>query len=234
MGVFARFFFGLETYNQIFISIAVALAFLGLSMFESFWENQFENIFNTEDSQCGSRWLAFLLSLGWCLDFGFAWLMANNNIDKFEKKPYHPYGKSHCKTSCFNDNKFLSHNSLIHMAWFSFVPMMFFYFAVTKTVKYTNNQLNLIKYAKQFMDMKNLIIRLALYGLVNVPIILSAFITLKVWWCDLIFKFAMAFLWCVLYRWLLPMVKRSMDNYLASDMFAPWMNHNDEERGGLI
>ena len=238
LGIFARFFFGLETFNQIFIGIAFALMFFGLSCFTEFWETQFSQVFNSDSSSCFSRWLAFLLSFGFIADFVFCWFLAKKNITTFEKKQVHPFAKSTCKTQCFKSlgkPVYLSNNSLIGLAWFSFVPMMFLYYALTSSVKYSNNQLNMIKYIAQFKDVKGMVMKVVLYTLVNVPIIVSAWYTIKKdWKLDLIFKFGMSFLWVIMYRWIAPVIKKSSEIFVMADMFAPWMDGDDEAKEGLI
>ena len=238
LGVFARFFFGLETYNQLFIGIALALMFIGLSMFDEFWENQFSQIFNSESSSCMARWLAFFFWLGFIADFVFCWFRAKKTVSTFEHKKVHPFAKSSCKSKCFvsgGKRAYLSHNSLIGLAWFSFVPMMFLYYSITGSVKYSNNQLNMIKYLAQFKDKKGMIIKMFLYILANVPIIVSAWYSIKGnWKHDLLFKFGMSLLWVIMYRWVVPIIKKSADIYIMADMFAPWMDGDDEQKEGLI
>lgn len=237
MGIWARFFFGAETISQILIGVGLGLGIFGISLFDQFWESQLSNIFNSESSSCLARWLAWLLSVGFIGDFIFAWFMAGYQIKSFENINYHPYAKSSCSQKCLNNPKeklFLSNSSLVSMAWFSFVPMILLYFALTGSVKYSNNQLNLIKYASQFKDYGKMIIKLVLFIIVNVPIIVSAFVQVHSWKMDLLFKFAMSALWVILYRWVHPFIKKKMDIFIGSDMFAPWMNDNDEEKKGLI
>jgi len=238
LGIFARFFFGLETYNQIFLGIGFALVFFGLSYFDEFWENQFGNIFNMDSSSCVKRWLAFLIWIGTIADFVICFYLAKKNIKTFEGKKIHPFAKSMCKNKCHLSGpgrKYLSHNSLISMAWFSFVPLMFLYCSITSSVKYSNNQLNMIKYISQFKDKKAIIIKLILVALLCTPIIASAWYTIqKNWLHDLGFKFGMAVLWLILYRWFVPVIKKSADIYIMSDMFAPWLDGDDEQKVGLI
>lgn len=238
LGIFARFFFGLETYNQIFIGIGLALVYFGLSMFDEFWENQFSQIFNMESSSCISRWLAFLIWIGTIADFTLCYFLAKKNVASFEGKKIHPFSKSTCKNTCLvsgGKRAYLSYNSLVSQAWFAFVPLMFLYCSMTSSVKYSNNQLNMIKYISQFKDKKKMIIKIILIAVLNIPIIVSAWYSIKGnWMYDMAFKFGMAFLWLILYRWFVPVVKKSADLFIMSDMFAPWMDGDDEEKKGLL
>ena len=237
LGLWARFFFGAETFSQILIGVGLGLGFAGISFFDQFWEDQFSNIFNSDSSKCLSRWLAWLLSLGFVADFVFAFMLANNQIRTFENIEYHPYAKSSCSSKCLNNPKerlYLSNSSLVSLAWFSFVPMIMFYFAITGSVKYSNNQLNLIKYSSQFKDKGKMLMKIALFTLVNAPLIVSAFVKLHPWKMDLAFKFAMSLLWVIMYRWVFPLIKKKTEIFIGSDMFAPWMNDNDEEKKGLL
>ena len=237
LGIFARFFFGYETYSQILIGIGLAIFYLGLSLFDQFWEDQFSQIFNMESSKCSARWMAFLLWIGFIGDFVFSYFIAQKNIKIFENRAVHPFAKSTCRT-CFNvggKRVFLSNNSLISMAWFSFVPMMLAYYSITSSVKYSNSQLYMIKYINQFRDVKAMVIRLVLLVLLNSPIIASAWYTVKSSWLhDLGFKFGMAFLWTIIYRWINPLIKRGTDIHIEPDMFSPWMKGDDEEKTGLL
>lgn len=237
LGIFARFFFGLETYNQIFIGIGLALFFFGLSMLDEFWENQFSQIFNSESSKCRARWMAFIFWMGFLLDWGVSYWIGTKNIATFERKQVHPFAKSTCKTCFANAGQrvYLSNNSLISMAWFSFVPMMFLYFSITSSVKYSNSQLYMIKYIAQFKDNKALIIKAILLALLASPLLASHFYTVKGnWYKDLAFKFGMSLLWCVIYRWINPVVKKSAEVDIEPDMFGPWMKGDDEEKTGLL
>ena len=77
-------------------------------------------------------------------------------------------------------------------------------------------------------------IKLFLYLLVNMPLIVACCVSLNPWLSDFFFKLGMSLLWVILYRWVFPVIKKKMDIYIGSDMFAPWMNNNDEEKKGLI
>jgi hypothetical protein len=237
LGVFARFFFGLETYNQIFIGVGFALFFFGLSMLDEFWEQQFSQIFNSESSKCFARWFAFFCWMNFALDFGLSYWTSKNNVLKFERKQVHPFAKSACKT-CFaasGKRVYLSYNSLSALAWFSFVPMMMFYYSITSSVKYSNSQLYMIKYLAQFKDVKALVIKVILLLLLASPLVASHFYTVKsMWWHDVLFKFGMSFLWCIIYRWINPVVKKSTEIDIEPDMFSPWMKGDDEEKTGLL
>ena len=237
LGILSRFFLGLETYGQLLFGITVALVYIGLAMFDDFWDNQFGNIFNSESSSCLKRWLAFLIGFGGVLDLAASYFLAIDTVANFEQKKGNNYIKYQCKTECIDTASgpyYLSYRSVVELAWWSYLLMMFIYFAVTSSVKYSNNQLNLIKYASQFKSPKNMAIKLFLYLLVNMPLIVACCVSLNPWLSDFFFKLGMSLLWVILYRWVFPVIKKKMDIYIGSDMFAPWMNNNDEEKKGLI
>ena len=73
-----------------------------------------------------------------------------------------------------------------------------------------------------------------LYFLVNVPLILSAWVRVYSFWGNFAFKLCMSLLWVILYRIAFPLVKKKMEIFVNSDMFAPWMLDNDDEKTGLI
>ena len=236
-GIFSRFFFGVATFNQIFISIAIAFVFFGLSLFEEFWETQFQNIFNENGSKCLHRLLAFILAFGFALDFLVGWYLAKKNILTFENRKYHPYAKSFCNKQCFKTPKerlYLSNSSLVSLAWFSFIPMTMLYFALTSSVKYKLSKMDYIKYGLQFSNKKKVLIRFILLLVINIPIIISAWVQLHSWKKDLIFKFVCSFMWVVLYRWIAPLIKKITENDIKSDMFAPWMQGDDTAKDSLI
>ena len=237
MGIFARFFFGLETYSQIFMGGALALIFLGLFPSQDFWERQLGFVFNSDSSRCLGRWLAYLIVLSFSLFLILSFHFAKKNIKTLEKLKGLRYVTTHCRHVCLYHNKhrrYLSDSSLLSLAWFSWIPLLFLYFGLTNSVKYSNNQLNLIKYSAQFRKKSGLAIKASLYLLVNLPIILSAWVRLPGFWSDFVFKFVMALVWVVLYRFGFPLIKKKMDIFVNSDMFAPWMLENDEEKTGLI
>lgn len=242
LGIFARFFFGLETYNQILIGVGLALAFIGLSLFDEFWENQFAQIFNSDSSKCVARWLAFFIWIVTAAYMTFLYFVAKKNVSTFERgvpKAYqHPFAKSTCKSQCFVSGgkpAYLSYNSYVSIAWFLFVPLMFLYCSLTSSVKYSNSQLYMIKYLAQFKDTKVLVIKLILLVLLNAPIIASAWYSIKGnWMHDLAFKIGMAVLWLIIYRWINPIIKKNTETFTKSDMFAPWMEGDDEQKEGLI
>ena len=237
LGIFARFFFGLETFNHILLSLGIAFIYLGVCLPTEFWEQQLSFVFNSDSSRCINRWLAYLVVFGFMLALGLGFHFAKFNLLHLEKLKGLRYVTSKCRAKCLfhkHHRIFLSDKSLVSMAWFAWVPMLFLYFALTNSVKYSNNQLNLIKYSAQFRNNKRMLFKGLLYLVVNVPILLSAWIHLPSFWADFVFKLLMALLWVLLYRIGFPLVKKKLEYYVNSDMFAPWMLDNDEEKTGLI
>lgn len=237
LGVFARFLFGLETYNQILLSAGIGLVYLGLFLPTEFWEKQLSFVFNSDSSRCLNRWLAYAVVVGFAVLLGVGFHVAERNLKHLERLKGLRYVTSACRHECLYHNRhrrYLSDSSLLSMAWFAWVPMLFVYFALTNSVKYSNNQLNLIKYTAQFRNRRRMALKLALYLLVNVPIIISAWVRLGPFWADFCFKLAMALLWVLLYRVGFPLVKKRLEYFVNSDMFAPWMLDNDDEKTGLI
>lgn len=237
LGIFSRFFFGLETYNQIFISIGISLVYLGLLLPTDFWERQLAHVFNSDSSRCLARWLAYLVVIGFTISLGLGFQFTKSNLKNLEKLKGLRYVTTHCRHVCLYHNhhrRYLSNTSLLSMTWFAWVPILFLYFALTNSVKYSNNQLNLIKYSAQFRNTKNMVIKGLLYLIVNLPIIITAWVRIPSFWGDFCFKLIMSFLWVILYRLVFPLIKKKMDLFINSDMFAPWMLENDEEKTGLI
>lgn len=76
--------------------------------------------------------------------------------------------------------------------------------------------------------------KLALYFACCVVLIVSHFVNLKVWKDNAGLKFGMSALFVIMYRWFLPGIKKKTDIFIGSDMFAPWMNDDDEEKKSLI
>lgn len=237
LGIFARFFFGLETYNQIFLSIGISLVYLAIFLPTDFWEKQLSFVFNTDSSRCINRWSAYLVFFGFVLCLGLGFHFTERNLKTLERLRGLKYVTSKCRHLCLYHNKhrqYLSDSSLLSMVWFSWVPILFLYFALTNSVKYSNNQLNLIKYSAQFKNKKRMAIKGMLYLLVNVPLILSAWVRIYNFWGDFVFRLSMALLWVVLYRFVFPLIKKRLEYFVNSDMFAPWMLDNDDEKTGLI
>ena len=238
LGIFARFFFGLETYNQIFISIGLSLIILAMFLPTDFWEKELSYVFNSEMSRCLARWVAFIIAFGFVIFLGISFHLTKVNIKHLERLKGLRYVSAHkCRHQCLYHNKhriYLSDSSLSSILWFSWVPMIFLYFALTNSVKYSNNQLNLIKYSAQFRNKKRMLLKCLMYLVVNTPIILSAWIRVYNFWGDFTFKLSMSLLWVILYRIVFPMIKKNMEIFVNSDMFAPWMLDNDDEKTGLI
>lgn len=237
LGIFARFFFGISTFNQIFIGFFLGLAVTGLFFFEDFWNKHFKAMFNSNSSSCGARWLTLLIGFGAILDYVGIYLVGRYQITKVEGGALHAYARSTCKSECFHTadgRNYLSNQSFVDAAWWAWMPMILIYFGITSSVKYSNNKLNLIKYAAQIKSPKKILVKLAIYLVVCSVLVISAFVTLKVWWWDALFKFGMSLLWVILYRWVFPTIKKKMDTFIGSDMFAPWMNDDDDEKKSLI
>ena len=238
LGVFARFFFGVSTFNQIFIGLFLGLAVSGVFFFDDWWNNQFKAIFNSNSSNFWSRWLALLFGIGGILDIVAIYFIGRYQIKHAEKGTWHPFAKSSCKSVCFHPagmgKQYLSNESFVEAAWWFWVPVLFLYFAFTSSVKYSNNKLNLIKYAAQFKSTGKMAAKLGLYFLCCAVLIVSHFVNLKSWKDNAGLKFGLSLLFVIMYRWFLPGIKKKADIFIGSDMFAPWMNDDDEEKKSLI
>ena len=113
--------------------------FLGLFIPSDFWERQLSFVFNSDSSRCIGRWLAYLIVIGFTLIFGLSFHTTKINIKNLEKLKGLRYVTTKCRHLCLYHNhhrRYLSDSSLLSIAWFSWVPLLFLYFGLTNSVKY--------------------------------------------------------------------------------------------------